>query len=221
MCEFLGDDKYTIAEGQEGDESPDSTSATDAAADADSTQTDSATEAEADSTPADYDCPLCEFLDDDRYAPAEAFFAAANLERVVRQTLRQPHGRLTPEDVALLTAIQADEKNIQSLVGLEHCTALEFLSLMGNQIADVRPLANMTNLTWLSLVNNQIVDVAPLTNMTDLYSLQLMDNQIADVGPLLNLTNLQNLSLYNNPLSTQSRTEHIPALKARGVGVRY
>ena len=89
LCGFLGDDRYTAAEGQGTHESPDSTSATtteadstqaDAATEADSTQADAATEAdstqaeataEADSTQAEAtsssDSELESFFGDDRY----------------------------------------------------------------------------------------------------------------------------------------------------------
>ena len=212
LCEFLGDDKYTIAEGQGGHESPDSSPATKAdtdstqadsatKADADSTQADSATKADADSTQADSDCPLCGFLGDDRYTAADAFFPDSNLERAVRQALGRPQGRLIPEDMASLTQLRADRKNVHSLVGIEHFTALQSLSLFSNQITDLGPLANLTNLQWLELRQNKIVDVGPLANLTGLKWLWLENNQIVDIGPLANLTNLQALGLEGNQIT--------------------
>ena len=127
-------------------------------------------------------------------------FEDPNLEAVVRQQLARPQGRLTPEDVASLNELEALDKNIQSLVGLEHFTALEFLSLMGNQIADVGPLANLTNLQILQLNENQIVDIGPLTNLTNLFHLVLDNNQIADVTPLANMTNLSALGIGGNQI---------------------
>ena len=171
LCAFLGDDKYTIADGQGAYESPAPDSSSETEAQADNTQSDSVA------------------------------FADSNLESVVRQVLDRPHGRLTSEDIASLTWLKAESKNIQSLAGLQHFTNLKSLNLMENQIADVGPLAGLTKLKSLSLKHNQIADIEPLAGLTKLKSLNLKGNRIADVGPLANLTNLQWLNLdKNNPI---------------------
>ena len=142
LCEFLGDDNYTIADAdnQDTDESTDSSSETEA--EADSTQTDAA--AEADSTQADssssLDSGLESLLGDDRYTIADRFLADINLENAVRQAMRRPQGRLIPEEVVFLTKLSANNRNIQSLVGLEHFAALQTLDLRKNQIVDINPL---------------------------------------------------------------------------------
>ncbi|MYI63540.1 MAG: hypothetical protein F4105_18175, partial [Gemmatimonadetes bacterium] len=115
LCEFLGDDNYTIADAeQDTDESTDGSSE----AEADSTQTNSV--AEADSTQVDSSLvsgPVqAIFLGDDNYTIADQFFADANLERAVRQALNRPQGALTPEDFAPLTTLSASDKDIRSLV---------------------------------------------------------------------------------------------------------
>ena len=125
LCDFLGDETYTAADGQGPPESPDSTQ-TEAAADS--------TQAEADSTQS-----------------AAVSFADANLERAVREALDHPQGTLTEADLASLTYLDASDRNIQSLAGLEHATALQELYLRLNEIADVQPLASLTNLQRLSL----------------------------------------------------------------------
>ena len=86
-------------------------------------------------------------------------FADANLERAVREALDRPQGPLTPEDLAALTELDASYKNIESVAGLEHATALHTLYLRDNAITDVSPLANLTNLHTLSLWENAIADV--------------------------------------------------------------
>ena len=82
----------------------------------------------------------------------------------------------------------------------------------------------MTNLQELSLHRNQIVDLSPLNQLTNLQELWIGDNQIEDLAPLIANTGLgsgDEVFLAGNPLNTQSLNEHIPALKARGVDVRY
>lgn len=116
LCDFLGNEDYTIADGEGAHESPDSDSS-------------SETEAEADSTQA-----------------ASSLLADSNLESVVRQALDQSQGPLTPEDVASLISLSASDKSIHSVAGLEHFTALQKLDLRNNQITDVTPLSHLITL---------------------------------------------------------------------------
>ena len=217
MCEFLGDDTYTIADGLPAPESPDTTQ-TDA--DADSTETD-----------ADADSPQSTVVE----------FADANLERCVREALDRPQGPLTPADLAALTELDASHKNIESVAGLEHATALhtlylrdnaitdvrplaslinlQSLSLWGNKVTDVSPLAGLINLQKLSLWGNEITDVSPLARLTNLQWLQLGDNEIADVSPLASLTNLQWLGVMENALSQHAANQQLAAAIASGLRV--
>ena len=168
LCDFLGNEDYTIADGEGAHESPDSDSS-------------SETEAEADSTQA-----------------ASSLLADSNLESVVRQALDQSQGPLTPEDVASLISLSASDKSIHSVAGLEHFTALQKLDLRNNQITDVTPLSHLITLEHLDLSWNQIADVTPLAALTDLMMLRLEDNLIADVTPLSRLTRVKWLDLKDN-----------------------
>ena len=132
-------------------------------------------------------------------------FADANLERVVREALGRPHGRLTPEDVSFLTIISSNNDSISSLTGLENCTALDTLSLWRNQITDITPLANLNNLKELSLSNNRIAEVKPLANLNNLHTLSLESNQITDITPLANLNNLKELWSRHNQIAEVDR----------------
>ena len=179
LCEFLGDDTYTATDGLPAPENPDTTQ-TDA--DADSTQTDS----DADSTQS-----------------ATVEFADANLEQCVREALDRPAGPLTPADLAALTELDASYKNIESVAGLQHATALDTLELNNNSIASVDSLKHLTNMTLLDLQNNQITDASPLIPIAEAQGLSLW------------------IYLTNNPLSQASKTTHIPAMQAVGTTVQY
>ena len=185
-------------------------------------------------------CALCEFLGDAAYTIADGqttespdttqtdaeadstqsavvVFADANLERAVREALDRPQGTLTPADLASLTELDASYKNIESLAGLEHATALDTLYLRDNAITDVSPLAHLTNLRTLSLWKNEIADVSPLASLTNLRTLDLWGNKITDVQPLASLTNLQWLQLGKNEIADVQPLASLPNLQWLGV----
>ena len=148
----------------------------------------------------------------------------ANLRTAVRQALR-----LAPEEVLdraamkQLTWLDADERDISDLTGLESATQLEYLNVYRNpinnlspiaslvflesihagacDIADVTPLGNLTRLEWLNLRHNRISDVSPLAKLPRLKFLVLNNNNISDVTPLTNLTSLERLHITWNPVT--------------------
>jgi hypothetical protein len=93
---------------------------------------------------------------------------------------------------------------ITDISPLAELTNLWNLTLSSNQISDLTPLSNLTNLGrnmgGLSLDNNQISDLTGLENLTNLGVLTLSNNQIVDVTPLQNLTNLWWLELWGNQI---------------------
>ena len=145
-----------------------------------------------------------------------------NLETVVREALSLvPADNLTQLDMLRLTRLDASDREINDLTGIEHATNLTWLNLSQNPIVDITPLASLinltglwmygnqaihniapvsrlTNLTRLGLSGNQIVDITPLSGLTNLTSLNLAWNHIRDISPLAGLVNLEELSLDGN-----------------------
>jgi hypothetical protein len=76
----------------------------------------------------------------------EVVFKDPNLEAAVREALNIPTGPITSDDMAKLTSLDAHERNIQDLSGLEYAVNLQWLDLDGNQITDISPLSGLTNL---------------------------------------------------------------------------
>ena len=105
--------------------------------------------------------------------------------------------------------------DVSPLAGL---TALNTLGLSSTQIVDVSPLADMTALTWLSLSSTQIVDVSPLADMTALTSLTMFSNQIADVSPLAGMTALTRLWLSGNQIVDVSPLAGLTSLTYLNLG---
>ena len=171
----------------------------------------------------------------------------ANLATAIREELNlAPGDAFTQWNLLKLISLNAENRQIADLTGLEHATQLQDLTLSGNQINDISPLAGMTNLTELDLWENQIMDISVLTELTNLRGLHLWGNQVMDISVLAGLTNLTDLELpfnsisdlsplvantglgsgdkvyvQGNPLSYLSIHTHIPTLQSRGVTVEF
>ena len=138
----------------------------------------------------DPDSPLVEILD-------------PNLQAAIRGALNLPDGiPLTQAYMRQLTRLDAGNRQITTLVGLEYALNLSELHLAKNNISDLgaifSPFTNLTQLASLNLSFNQIRDIGPLENLTQLTELYLYRNRIVDVGPLANLTSLEVLDIRVN-----------------------
>ncbi len=136
----------------------------------------------------------------------------ANLRAVIEDKLGKTRGApITLAEMATLTLLEAPNKNISDLTGLEFATSLTGLDLgfesvnntivQSNSISDISPLSGLTNLTWLDLYGNSISDISPLSGLTNLTWLELSSNSISDLTPLSGLTSLTQLYLRFNSIS--------------------
>ena len=142
-----------------------------------------------------------------------------NLRAAIAEALdKAPSAAITAEDMATLTYLDADGRDIQNLEGLQFATNLEDLRLDDNPLSDLSPLAELTtlkevgisgeslsdlsplaglfNLEGVGAWHTSISDISPLAGLTKLRWLELMDNQISDLSPLAGLTNLKRVEFY-------------------------
>ena len=111
--------------------------------------------------------------------------------------------------------------HIRPLEGLVH---LIDLNLLGHNISDLRPLSGSQNLQTLNLYGNNVCDISTLEVLGQLKELNLAKNRIVSLKPLMDNRGLSQgttVDVSGNPLSDVSKNEHIPALEARGVIVRW
>ncbi len=149
------------------------------------------------------------------------FIPDPNLRTVVEEILNKtPGATITYEDMAKLNVIEADEREISDLRGLEYATNLVRIEFRRNQISDLSPLRNLTKLNNIKLRGNQITDVTPLANLKNVDWLGLEQNQITDLTPLQNLKKLTGIGITANPiedispLSTLTSLERIDAWRS-------
>lgn len=151
------------------------------------------------------------------------------LEAAVRDELGI-RGRYIPvSELQSLTELDASERGIESLEGIDHLPNLRRLNLGGNRIGDLRPLSALSRLSALDLRDNYIFDLeavhlGSLAELPELIELSLRNNRdsahpeepgdferISDVSAIAQLSSLEVLDLRNNHVET---VEPIAALEA-------
>ena len=112
--------------------------------------------------------------------------------------------RVREVDFATLPVLDAANRGIEDLTGLEAATGLGGLFLDRNQITDIAPLSELGSVLALSLAHNMVEDLAPLAGMRSLRYLaldgnSLDDNSLRDLPPLPRY--LRHLCLSDNSIS--------------------
>ncbi len=146
------------------------------------------------------------------FAEDPVYFADPNLKAAVEGELGITNP--TASDMLGLTYLDARNRGIADLTGLEYATNLTFLDLHDNQISNISGLSGMSMLTTLLLHRNQISDLWPLANLTNLTTITLQHNQITDTSPLLALTGMEFLSLEFNQVNNLSGLSKMNKLTA-------
>lgn len=120
------------------------------------------------------------------------------LEEAVRDALHIYSRDLFESDITILTSLDASDRGIIELDGLELAVNLEELILDYNSVRNLEPIAGLTNLVHLSLGNNKLSDISGLASLTNLQSLMLDANEIVDISILTQLSKLTILSIQGN-----------------------
>jgi len=152
------------------------------------------------------------------FAEEQVYFADANLKAAVEAALGKANP--TPTDMLTLTELNARDRGIVSLTGLEHATELYTLWLDSNQISDLSPLAGLPNLSLLDLARNDIRDFSVLAGLPKLDWLDLGHNDISDISALAGLPALWCLSLKGNQISDISVLSSLTNLEVLWLGER-
>ncbi|PFB51125.1 internalin [Bacillus thuringiensis] len=143
-----------------------------------------------------------------------------------RENLDTP---ITKEDllkVKSLIVVEAKNKGIQDVSGLEYMTNLEnlkleevklknikfiselrqlkSLSITYGELEDIGPLAELEHIEFLTLRNNKISDLSPLSQMKKIKMLDLNSNYIKDIKPLFTVKSLRTLTVANNQISNDN-----------------
>ena len=145
-----------------------------------------------------------------------------NLAAAVRRDIG---GSITTHTMLNLRGLDARNRGIKHLTGLEHAPNLTVLNLGGehvsgegwmnsNRVSDFSSLSGLTQLTSLDLTASSLSDVSFLSALTNLTSLRLNNNNITDISALSALTNLNWLYLTHNNISDISALSTLTNLKS-------
>ena len=133
-----------------------------------------------------------------------------NLRAAIAEALgKSPSAPITVEEMEGLTSLEAPNRGIQDLTGIQFATNLDKLNLgrwgdHGNQVSDLSPIAGLTKLRLLYLNNNSISDLSPIEGLINLRLLELRKNPISDFSVLRGLTNLTKLTLQDTLITDLS-----------------
>ena len=118
-----------------------------------------------------------------------------NLRAAIAEALgKNPNAPITAEEMERLGKLDAQNRGIRDLTGLQLATNLKTLVLDDNQISDLSPLAGLINLRDLSFRGNPVSDISPVRNLTNLISLAVTKVLLTDLSPVAGLINLKYLA---------------------------
>ncbi|KNY27470.1 stalk domain-containing protein [Pseudobacteroides cellulosolvens] len=140
-------------------------------------------------------------------------FPDSNLEAVIRLNINKPVGDILNIDVKKITVLDASEKGIASLDGIEHLSSIQELDLENNKIKDINKLSTLKNIYFLYLSDNCISDISALKELSSLRILLMQDNQICDISALTGLADMQRLDLAQNQVSDISTLKNLTKLE--------
>ena len=130
----------------------------------------------------------------DRLPGAFVHIPDTNLRAAIAEALgKSPSAPITAEEMERLKRLEARNRGIQDLTGLQFAINLDDLVLDTNQISDLSPLASLTNLRRLGFRDNPVPDISPVRNLTNLTHLAFPRTLVSDLSPLARLINLEDL----------------------------
>ena len=117
------------------------------------------------------------------------------LNAAIRDALGKPGGPLTEQDLLSLTNLNARNRNVSSIDGLEAARNLVSLHLEINRLTNVSLLGALTNLSALDLSVNPLTNFSLPNGLTNLLSLTIESAGLTNLTLPAGLTRLNNLDL--------------------------
>jgi hypothetical protein len=143
----------------------------------------------------------------------EVLIPDAAFESVLREIVNKPTGALLFSDIVTINDIQAENRGITDITGIEHCDSLVFLNLADNNVSDISALSELPKLADLNLGNNKLTDIGPLAGIETLGHLGIGMNQLSDIDTLSALTGLTIFAAQYNDIEDISALQYMTDLQ--------
>ncbi len=132
-------------------------------------------------------------------APITADFTDPNFLAAVRSTIGKPTGDIYANDVAGISVLVVEGKNIQSLAGIQHFTGLKALFCASNQLTTL-DVSGLKNLEVLDCYNNKLTSLN-VSGLGSLFTLMCHKNELTALD-VRGLGSLELLNCANNQLTS-------------------
>ena len=140
--------------------------------------------------------------DPDRLPGALVHIPDTNLRAAITEELgKSPNAPITVEEMERLRRLEARNRGVHDLTGLQFAINLGWLNLRDNQVSDLSPIASLIELHELWLEDNLVSDISPVRGLINLTHLEFAHNPVSDMSPVRNLTNLAFLDLNDTLVS--------------------
>ena len=114
-----------------------------------------------------------------------------NLRAAIAETLsKSPNAPITVEEMERLGKLDARNRGIRDLTGIQFATNLNELRLRENRITDISPIAGLVELHRVDLSENPVSDMSPLRGLKNLNQLSMNQTLISDISLVRSLTSL-------------------------------
>ncbi len=141
----------------------------------------------------------------DRLPGAFVHIPDANLRAAIAEALgKSPNAPITAEEMERLRRLDARNKGIQDLTGLQFATNLSEAHLQNNQISDLSPIMGLIGLRELRFNENPLSDLSSLKGLQNLTRLWFNRTQVSDLSSLAGLINLELLEFWGTNVSDLS-----------------
>ena len=141
----------------------------------------------------------------DRLPGAFVHIPDPSLRAAIAEALgKSPNAPITAEEMERLGRLDAPNRGIQDLTGLQFATNLSNLNIRVNEISDISPLAGLINLRLLLFDRNPVSDLSPVARLVNLERLEVNFANVSDLSPVAKLVNLRHLGFSGNNISDLS-----------------
>ena len=125
---------------------------------------------------------------------------------------KSPNAPITAEEMQGLNRIDAFDKGIRDLTGIQYATNLNRLVIENAQVSDISPIAGLINLRELSFENNPVSDLSPVQGLINLTWLEFDHTKVSDLSPVRGLINLTSLEFHDTLVSDLSPVRGLTSL---------